>query len=271
MVDFSLGLSGCHISLISDTTVRKFSSSEEKNERLLAQIKKQQKFNELNIENIRSPKVFNVYTDKRLYYYDMEFINGKLFSEYCFTADKKSLDRLYRTIKIYLQSLTNYNVFFENIEINNIIIKKIDELIKCTNKYENILFQLKNDILRNNLVIPKSNCHGDLTLTNLIILENEIVFIDFLDSFIDSFFIDLIKLKQDLFYFWFLDRNKHTTRIEQCCLYIWGLLYNDFKKYYDSQEMKILEKLNFLRIEPYLNDQSKKSKLDCIINILCIA
>ena len=61
--------------------------------------------------------------------------------------------------------------------------------------YEMVFDYLNNNIP--NLNIYKNVCHGDLTLSNLIFKNNEIYCIDFLDSFIDSPIIDLVKLKQD--------------------------------------------------------------------------
>ena len=47
--------------------------------------------------------------------------------------------------------------------------------------------------------VPRSSCHGDLTLENIIVTtNNELYLIDFLDSFYDSWMIDIAKLLQDL-------------------------------------------------------------------------
>ena len=50
-------------------------------------------------------------------------------------------------------------------------------------------------------------CHGDLTLSNLLVqehLDDRLVIIDFLDSFVESPLADLAKICQDLFYGWTL-------------------------------------------------------------------
>lgn len=68
------------------------------------------------------------------------------------------------------------------------------------------------------LHIPLGKCHGDLTLSNLLVQERfardsepTIVVIDFLDSFIESPLADLAKMAQDLLYGWTL----RLTMIEQ--------------------------------------------------------
>jgi aminoglycoside/choline kinase family phosphotransferase len=55
--------------------------------------------------------------------------------------------------------------------------------------------------------IPIGLCHGDLTLSNILVQEHQgdrIVLIDFLDSFIESPLADLAKLRQDLVHGWTL-------------------------------------------------------------------
>lgn len=47
-----------------------------------------------------------------------------------------------------------------------------------------------------------SECHGDLTLENMIIVKDNIYLIDFLDSFYDSWQIDYAKILQDIELYW---------------------------------------------------------------------
>jgi len=82
--------------------------------------------------------------------------------------------------------------------------------------------------------------------------------------------IDFVKLKQDFFYKWSLVNSniynrfeKH--RIHQVCEYIWRNILEKYKMMIDTFEFKILESLNFLRIEPYLKDENMKLILEQII------
>lgn len=55
------------------------------------------------------------------------------------------------------------------------------------------------------LRIPLGMCHGDLTLSNILVQESthdRIVLIDFLDSFVESPLADMAKLNQDLSHAW---------------------------------------------------------------------
>ena len=48
-----------------------------------------------------------------------------------------------------------------------------------------------------------SPCHGDLTLENIIVKDERLYLIDFLDSFFDSWFMDAGTLLQDVQVMWY--------------------------------------------------------------------
>lgn len=50
--------------------------------------------------------------------------------------------------------------------------------------------------------LTPSICHGDLTLENIIVKDDEVYLIDFLDSFYDSWFLDIGILLQDVQTMW---------------------------------------------------------------------
>ena len=84
--------------------------------------------------------------------------------------------------------------------------KKLDSM-----KDSALLSHIREQIV--DMHVPYSFCHGDLTFANIIFHSNRLYFIDFLDSFIDSYLIDFAKLKQDLFYFWNLKIQSINFRI----------------------------------------------------------
>ena len=59
-------------------------------------------------------------------------------------------------------------------------------------KYFNFI---KSSSLNNNQSNTKS-CHGDLTYENMIIKQNNLYFIDFLDGYVDSKLLDISKIFQ---------------------------------------------------------------------------
>ena len=114
--------------------------------------------------------------------------------------------------------------------------------------------------------VPYSFCHGDLTFTNIIFHPNRLYFIDFLDSFIDSYLVDFAKLKQDLYYCWNLRVQKiDNLRIHQIYSYIWQNLESRYSNHLNTMAFKIIDAMNLLRIKPYLTDESYRSILKILI------
>ena len=68
------------------------------------------------------------------------------------------------------------------------------------------------------LEMPLGKCHGDLTLSNILVAPTnagdagvKLVLIDFLDAFVESPLADIAKLCQDLKYAWTLRMTAHTS------------------------------------------------------------
>jgi hypothetical protein len=99
----------------------------------------------------------------------------------------------------------------------------------------------------------------------MLFTENQIYFIDFLDSFIDSYLIDFAKIKQDLFYHWIANLNDNKSlRILQIFSYYW---YNISDRYHDiinSQAFDLIDFINLIRIEPYANEKNRLLLRNCI-------
>ena len=260
-MNFSSGLSGCKIKLIDNKIVRKYSSSEEYNNRLSSQIDKQNLFSNLIFKNIDAPKIFNVKRDE-IYYFDMEYIPGKSFYEYFSTAS--ALD-----VKFVLDTLFEYfDCLIENhktINVQDNLLDKIKTLKKKT-VYGNYLNFLEHYVSEKSIIVPKTFCHGDLTFNNVIFHKKRLFFIDFLDSYIDSFLCDLVKLKQDLFYLWGLKiENKKSLRLYQIYKYIWEKLEERYSSFIDHMNFDIFDTVNILRLEPYLTTSHQKSIMDITI------
>lgn len=100
--------------------------------------------------------------------------------------------------------------------------------------------------------LPIGNCHGDLTMSNVLFGENEIALIDFNDTPISSPIFDVIKLRQDAVHHWtsFNTKASHdVTKIKIVddwinCKLNTILIFHDV----DMSKYRYWEALNYLRI-----------------------
>ena len=251
------GLSGCSLELINDRVLRKHSPSIEYNSRLLMQAEKQKVFSNRIYKNVDAPKVYDIQSD----YFDMEYIPGNTFSEFFSTASVNDIEFVVQTLFDYFDSLISTS---RMVDATNKILKKLDSLKEKTFHKEYIEF-LRKYVESNKIIVPHTFCHGDLTFSNIIFHKNRLFFIDFLDCYVDTFLSDLVKIKQDLDYFWALKTwNVHTHRLEQIYRFAWNELENRYSSFM-YEPFDILDVMNILRIEPYLTSEDQRVILDRII------
>lgn len=258
------GLSGCKLELINHNVLRKYSSSKSYNKRLYCQFNKQKLFSNFVLKNIETPKTFDIQKDS-LYYFDMEYIKGHLFEEYFAISNVNDIKFVLHSLFGYFDFLISNKRYYKSEISKNIIENKIKDL-EVKTSYSNILSGLKSFMLSKELYVPKTFCHGDLTFTNIIFHKNRLYFIDFLDCFIDSFYCDLVKLKQDLHYGWSFKIQKISSlRLQRIYSFIWNEIEKRYFEYIDTIEFKILDLLNTLRLDPYLTDPRQKTIIDEMI------
>lgn len=261
MIELSTGLSGCKLELIGNNVIRKYSSDIKYNQRLSLQVDKQVLFSNLILKNIDAPKIYDV-NRNGLFYFDMEYIHGESFYDYFMTSTIFD-------VEFVIQSLIEYFNFFSsnirNINVQDQVLSKLSNLQDKTN-YKDYLTFLYSYVEKKKIIIPKTFCHGDLTFANIIFHKNRLFFIDFLDSYVDSFYCDLVKLKQELYYLWNLRvQNKMNLRMIQIYRKIWKELSHRYEDHIQSDEFEILDVLNTLRIEPYLTNDSQRFILNKMV------
>jgi tRNA A-37 threonylcarbamoyl transferase component Bud32 len=258
MIDLSTGLSGCHLELVNDRTLRKYSSSNDYNSRLLSQANKQVLFSQRILKNVDAPKVYDIQEN----YFDMEYIPGHTFLDFFSTASINDIEFVIDTLFQYFDTcLSN----FTSINISPAINEKI-KVLEAKTSYKNYLLSIGTLTVRYDVYVPKTFCHGDLTFTNIIFHKNRLFFIDFLDSYVDSFISDLVKLKQDLYYLWSIKTQRiQSNRLEQIYRHIWKQLSQKYSEFINSDAFDILDAMNMLRIEPYLTSAHQRTILDTIV------
>ena len=261
------GRSGCKLEVISRDGVffvKKISKEENYNTRLLLQAQKQQNYFQLESSfDFKVPRVLQRSDDNEpLTWFEMPYLHGQKYSEFFERANILEIKKLATKFNQY------FNDSFEKSEV-----AKIDQAI-----FLDKLQALKNLLLTRTVInqslmqevyhylervpgseIPVRSCHGDFTFSNMLFCDDGIYLVDFLDSFVDSPLIDLVKFRQDTFFYWsLLIENQlpesRSAKIIQIFNYLDGqvlenLTHNKFvKEWYNY-----LQVFNLLRILPYVN------------------
>lgn len=234
------GNSGCKIELINDTTIRKYSSSTDYNVRLHKQFNKQNMF--IPTDVISSPQVSHIQLEEGLLRGEMDFILGQSFIQYFQLENLKTIKNTFVHLVNYIQKAIDKSSI-------NVIDK---DLFKKKFKSLNITDYTTSFI---SVEYPVNVCHGDLTLSNIIFKNNKIYLIDFLDSFIETPYQDIIKLRQDTLFKWSLlklkNKNFDRNKISQVLYYLNDMITDSFYDHIKLASFKQLEKMNYLRILPY--------------------
>ena len=253
--------------------------------RLNKQIEKQQyheKLFKFNIPNI----IFKSHIVNNKQYFLMNYLNNSdnifnyiinnnyLAIENIFIFIKNTIDiyiknSIYKKIdkKVVSDKINSIKKNIENINKDNFLNEK--EYNYVINKI-NIL---ENDIEKIcNINIPIGYCHGDLTLSNMLLntVDNNIYLIDFLDSFIETPLFDIIKVRQDTKFFWslkMLNMSIDKNKIKIVLNYLDKKIDNYFQKYdfYNNKIYDYFEIINLLRVLQYCKNKDIK---DFLMNCL---
>lgn len=251
------GHSGCNVVLLEPNDekpfVRKIAGNKEYNNRLKNQMEKQQYFISTSI---KTPRVLGSgFLDNGLFYFDMEYIHGITLSEYLKTIEVSQISGLVESI------LSNYSCCNESKECDiNGFIQKIESLKEQLGGLNNKEVSKALSILEFHdwSKFNKSNCHGDLTLENMIIKDGTIYLIDFLDSFYDCWILDLGTLLQDVQCMWSYRMEQKMNINTTIRLVIFrDILMNKVKQKFgdDYIEMYYALLLKLVRIYPYTTDE----------------
>ena len=256
------GHSGCQIFLIEKDDgrvfVRKISKDKEYNNRLKMQSDKQAAFRG-NL--VKAPQVYEQgYIENGLFYFDMEYIQGITLAEYIKTMEigkiKGLVTALIGSIVPKVQVLPTEE---ERQYTRNTFYKKLS-ILRRTLPDDNVVVNQALDLLEKHdwSKICHSQCHGDMTLENIIIKNDCLYFIDFLDSFYDSWFLDVGTLLQDVQVMWSYRFHKEISMNTILRLIVFrDLLLDEIKKIDSSYVIEIYYSLlqKLIRIYPYTTDE----------------
>lgn len=261
------GHSGCNLNLYKDSDkifLRKDAGKPDYNRRLKKQFIKQKLF---KLAEVKTPVIYDYGLDKNgVFYFDMEFINGITLAESMKSIKIKEIVDL---IGLLFRSLPISDGVI-NTKSQEIFQNKISALSRtCDIANSNVaeaLAMLRDFDFSG---VPQSACCGDLTLENILLGSTDIYIIDLLDSFYNSWMIDVAKLLQDLELGWSY-RNQQTDfnlnlrlATAKQALFDNLLAINGGKQYLFVIYHILL--LNVLRIYPYTKDEKTMNFLDSAV------
>lgn len=218
-----------------------------------------------DFKNISVPKIYNFKNTTKLFYYDMEYINGPTLSLYLMSQPISET-------KIIIDNLINF--IFNCKKKSNMkygqykFLDKIRDLRK--NKiFKKIFFKkifkaLKKHNWKN---IEKSMSHGDLSLENIIIKKKNIKFIDLSENFVTSYKLDISKIIFDIISSWSFRNtalNLDYLKIYSLKIYLLKILSKKLSGN-DIEDIKMLIILDFLRVLLYTK---KKNEINLLENKL---
>ena len=275
------GHSGCDISIVTEDNelhIHKSTHDPGYVKRLVNQANKQIAAYQTQYQHIRVPRIFEVEQSATDATIKMEYIYSKNFVEYFESAGFEQIKYLIGAIK-----------YFIDLEIGSSTIQIVpssiltDKMADVARKVEKNV-HLKDDAEAQELVrrssavmnavgdmeMPVGTCHGDLTFSNILFNGNNYYLIDFLDSFIESPLLDIVKIRQDTAYLWStlmyhkpfdnvrlsIISKKIDSAIDE---YFTGQ-YEWYRRYYMP-----LQLMNFLRILQYGHDEKVIAYLKRVI------
>lgn len=250
------GHSGCKLLLIEKnggSYIRKISADISYNVRLQMQFEKQSNFKH---SQICTPEILGQGYIDDFFYFDMEYINGLSFSDFIIKKSFKESHFIFDKLLSFIESNCSHTF----VEPSGIINQKIEELSSKINIDKSIIDFINE---YKNIKIPNGYCHGDFTFENIIIHNNCIYLIDFLDSYIDSPVIDISKIYQDLHLNW-SNRMKNIDFLSSVRNLYFKNHLDSFVRgngFFDVNSVRLQLILTILRILPYTRNRSLFSKL----------
>lgn len=264
------GHSGCQIDVIREGReifVYKSSRDPKYLDRLTLQAEKQKAAAIPELQHIRVPKVHEIIRTDELVSVKMDYVYSRNFVEFFEQAGFEQVNYLIEALIKYLEleieqsrlSTVKRETVTEKFEdvkkktLSNRHLEGDDEIKEILSKSQKV-FDESPDML-----MPVGICHGDLTFSNILFNGNNYYLIDFLDSFIESPLLDIVKLRQDTAWLWSQLMYVHpfdTIRLRIAFSKIDNELDSYFRGKYEwyVRYYKPLQLMNFLRILQYAHE-----------------
>lgn len=258
------GHSGCKILLYETDEdrafVRKISKNLPYNERLKRQAELQQQFDG---REIKTPEILDDgFTDAGLYYFDMAYVQGITLAEYIKTIEigkvRGLVDKLVRHMvpRTGGQAPADEALFTEKIQsLRNRLEPLHDPSVDMA------LARLEGHSWAK---FTRSPCHGDMTLENILVKDNQLYLIDFLDSFCSCWLFDAGALMQDIQTLWAYRHQPMNINTLIRLITFRDIFVENIRETVgdDCLEVYYALLLKLIRIYPYAKDQETLLFLD---------
>ena len=277
------GHSGCPIDIVRENNalfIYKSTYDKKYLERLAKQAEKQQEAWHREYHHVRIPEIFNVARDDNHVTIKMEYVYSRNFIEYFESAGFEQVDYFVKALILFIEKeldasplqLVNTSITLDKFDD---VKKKIAEntLLSDDKEIEQLIIesQKRFDSFgdHRSIRIPLGLCHGDLTFSNILFNGNNYYLIDFLDSFIESPLLDVVKIRQDSAHLWsqlMYVKPYDKLRLKIICEKIDYEIDSYFRKYEWYREYyDIYQLMNLLRILQYAKEDNVINYLKCEI------
>lgn len=276
------GHSGCQVDVVREEDglyVYKSSKDLGYLNRLYLQGQKQQDAVGMGLQHIRVPRIIEIRRDDASVSVKMEYVYSKSFVSYFEYAGFEQISYFIKALCLFLNyeiqhsemQIVRADVLREkfqdvkNKSINNPALKgdsEIIDILDASAKY----FEEAGD-----MCLPIGKCHGDLTFSNILFNGNNYYLIDFLDSFVESPLLDIVKIRQDSAYLWsqlMYSGECDTIRLKIVANKIDSEIVKFASQYEWYKHYKLFQLMNFLRILQYAKEESVIAYLKNVLNQL---
>mgnify|MGYP000223812974 CR=1 FL=1 len=265
------GHSGCSVDIVREGSglyIKKSTSSTGYFSRLIAQARKQQAASRRYRSSlVKVPEILDISRTRDRVSVKMNYIYSMNFVEYFEYSGFYRISHFIDMLKSFLMEEVALSPMtcigrgvlvdkFKDVRtkcISNPLINGDDEIAFLLERSARIFMENKDDF-----TIPVGVCHGDLTFSNILFSNGDYYLIDFLDSFVESPLMDIVKVRQDTAFGWSLlmyGRLYDEIRLKIIFEKIDIALDDCFSQYeWYQRYYPVFQLMNFLRILQYAKD-----------------
>lgn len=237
-------------------------------------IKKQQSFEGISVgsdSRIEAVKIIEVHRYEHCLEILMPYVEGVVAADYSLKGTKSIGENVSKSLSLIL-----YHELASSVDAVldlNFIKSKIIEIKENTLASDYKCFFSKTcdflDAIEEDIVYPSGPCHGDLTLSNIILSTGGgVKLIDFLDSYIETPLQDVAKIRQEFDFLWSFRKLDEPSRIKAkiFCANFFPRAVIDMERIYPLAS-RIFSHMALIRICPYVKDGVTKEWLINSLNV----